>query len=362
MSDALTDMRLMSRALVLAQKGRYTAHPNPCVGAVLVRDGQIIGEGWHVRPGAPHAEIMALDMAREAAGATCYVTLEPCAHHGRTPPCCEALVAADVRKVVVATPDPNPLVSGRGLNYLRQHGIDVVTGLFVDEARALNRAFFQRMETGRPRVVVKLASTLDGATALTNADSYWITETAARHDVQRLRAQCDAIITGAGTVMADDPMLTVRSWPGGPPPETLSQPLRVVLDPQGRVPATAKIWRSGPVMRVTANHTGDDGIPTETRFVRQGRVALLPLLEHLANTHQVNQVLVEAGATLAGAFLQANLVDELYVYQAAKIVGPAQRSLVDWPPLAKMTEAHALPAPEIRRVGRDWRLKFVLNP
>jgi diaminohydroxyphosphoribosylaminopyrimidine deaminase/5-amino-6-(5-phosphoribosylamino)uracil reductase len=359
MSLAEADWQWMARALVLARQGRFTAHPNPCVGAVLVRDGKLIGQGWHRRAGEGHAEVVALAGAGDARGSTCYVTLEPCAHTGRTGPCCEALAAAGVARVVVAVEDPNPQVSGRGIAYLREKGISVDVGVLRHEARDLNAGFFKRMEQGRPRVVVKLASTLDGATALDNGDSQWITCEAARWDVQRLRAQSGAVITGAGTVVADDPRLTVRGWPGGPSPDTLQQPLRVVLDPSGRVSPSAKVFSGGHALWVTDTEVQPP--PGVERISSLGPEPLEAVLSTLATRWETNQVLVEAGAKLAAAFLKAGLVDELRIYQAARLAGPEHKPLLAWPRIERMADAWVLPEPEIRRVGTDWRLRFDLR-
>lgn len=351
----------MATALQLAERGRYTTTPNPCVGCVLVREGRIIGAGNHWRAGEPHAEVLALQAAGgQAAGATAYVTLEPCSHQGRTPPCADALIAAGVTRVVVAGQDPNPQVAGRGLARLQAAGIATECGVLAEAAQALNRGFFSRMQRQRPWVQLKLAQSLDGRTALANGASQWITGPAARQDVQYGRARACAIITGAGTVQADDPRLEVRLTPadlGLPDNMPLRQPLRVVLDSQARLGARHRIWQvPGEAVQIVTT------APQTARQVRlpagpQGQVDLDALLHWLAVERQCNEVWVEAGPTLAGAFWQARRVDELLLYIAPCVLGDAARPLLRLPELTALTQAARLQLVEQRTLGADLRLR-----
>ncbi len=358
----------MARAIRLARKGLYTTHPNPRVGCVLVRDGRIVGEGWHRRAGEPHAERNALAQAgADARGATAYVTLEPCCHQGRTPPCTMGLIEAGVKRVVVAMQDPNPLVAGDGMTLLRQAGIEVTLGVLQTEAEALNPGFIRRMTAGRPWVRCKLAMSLDGRTAMASGESKWITGEASRLDVQRLRARSDAIVTGIGTLLADDPSMNVRigadRLPGVESPEYLLQPLRVVLDSRLQTPADARmLGLAGKTLIVT---TTDDPQRTEilthagAEVLRlpagNGRVDLQRLLQQLAR-RQINEVLVEAGPTLAGAALQAGIIDELVIYTAPHIMGDEARGLFHLPGLARMQDRIALQIRDLRQVGADIRI------
>lgn len=359
MSFSPDDARYMARALVLARRGLYTTDPNPRVGCVIVRDGRVVGEGWHVRAGEPHAEILALAVAGDQArGATVYLTLEPCCHHGRTPPCSEALIAAGVARVVAAMEDPNPKVAGKGFAALAAHGILVEHGLMAAEAQALNPGFVQRMRSGRPYVRLKLAASLDGRTALASGEAKWITGEAARADVQRLRARSSAILTGIGTVLADDPSLTVRAFDIG------RQPLRVVLDEQLQMPATARLLRlPGKTVIVAAGNDAERAMALRQAGAEivvlpataDGRVSLPALMQELAR-REVNEVLVEAGATLCGALLRANLVDELVLYYAPHLLGDSARGMFALPPLADMAGRIEVQITDVRPVGRDWRL------
>ncbi|MDD1612835.1 MAG: bifunctional diaminohydroxyphosphoribosylaminopyrimidine deaminase/5-amino-6-(5-phosphoribosylamino)uracil reductase RibD, partial [Methylococcaceae bacterium] len=311
------DYRYMARALQLARNGLYTTHPNPRVGCVLVKGDQIIGEGWHVKAGDDHAEIVALKNAENAEGSTAYVTLEPCSHHGRTPPCADALIRSGVSKVVAAMQDPNPLVAGNGLTILREAGIETVCGVLEDDARRLNRGFIQRMTQGRPFVRSKLAMSLDGRTALASGESRWITSGAARQDVHRLRAQSSAILTGIDTVLADDPALTARI------DEDVLQPLRIVLDTQLRMPASAQLAKLPGRSLILTCCDDQNKIASlrKARFeihhleAKNGRIDLNGLMTFLAG-QQINELLVETGPTLNGALLAENLVDEWIVYMA----------------------------------------------
>lgn len=360
----MNDQGYMARALELARQGLYSTHPNPRVGCVIVRDGQIVGEGWHVRAGEPHAEVHALRQAGELAhGATAYVTLEPCSHFGRTPPCAEALVQAGVVRVVAAMQDPNPQVAGRGLERLRSVGIEVCSGVLEAEARELNVGFIKRMESGLPHVRVKLAMSLDGRTAMASGESQWITGPAARAAVQRLRARSSVVITGADTVLMDAARLTVRSDELGVSPEQAAlalgrPPLRVLVDGRGRVPLSAPFFQAGPALVVTALDTPVDYVAAGHECLAlpgEGEhVDLAALLRTLAG-RGANEVLIEAGPRLAGAFAQQGLVDEFQIFMAGKFLGSSARPLLDWP-LQRMAEVPELRIREIRAVGDDWRI------
>lgn len=362
------DSRHMARAIQLARKGLYTTHPNPRVGCVLAGPEGVVGEGYHRRAGEPHAERIALTMAgARARGATAYVTLEPCCHQGRTGPCTQALIEAGVARVLVAMRDPNPLVAGKGMQLLRQAGISVEQGAMEQAAVDLNPGFISRMERGRPWVRCKLAMSLDGRTAMASGESKWITGPAARLDVQLLRARSDAIVTGIGTVLADDPSMNVRldvdQLPGVESAAYRLQPLRIVLDPRLEMPAHAGMIRLPGKTLVVAS---GDPRKRRTELEQAGaEVALLPgdegridlgiLLEHLAD-RQINEVLIEAGPTLAGAALGAGLIDELVLYAAPHIMGDGARGLFRLPGLARMEQRKALEIVDLRIVGRDIRI------
>ena len=365
-AQAVLDQRSMTRALELARKGVYSTHPNPRVGCVIVVAGQVVGEGWHARAGEPHAEVHALRQAgAKARGATAYVTLEPCSHHGRTPPCAEALVQAGVARVVAAMQDPNPQVAGRGLARLQEAGIEVVCGVLESQARELNVGFIKRMQYGLPYVRVKLAMSLDGRTAMASGESQWITGPAARAAVQRLRARASVVLTGADTVLVDGARLTVRPDELGLNAELTAlamtrPPLRVLVDGRLRVPLNAPFYQAGKALVATCAAAGarqlflDDGHELLAVSGSNGHVDLRKLLLELA-ARGVNEVLVEAGPRLAGAFARQGLVDEYQLFVAAKFLGSSARPLLDWP-LAKMAEAQELQIVEMRAVGDDWRI------
>ncbi len=366
------DAHYMARALELARKGLYSTHPNPRVGCVIVRDGQVIGEGWHVRAGEPHAEVHALRQAGELArDATVYVTLEPCSHFGRTPPCAEALVQAGVARVVVAMRDPNPQVAGRGLLRLLDAGIAVHSGVLESEARLLNQGFLKRMEHGLPFVRVKLAMSLDGRTAMASGESQWITGPAARSAVQRLRARSSVVITGADTVLTDQARLTVRPDELGLGAELTAlaeqrPPLRLLIDGRLRVPLDAPFFRAGPALVATCaaatarERYQEDGHELLAVSGSKGHVDLRKLLVELAG-RGINEVLVEAGPRLAGAFARQGLVDEYQIFVAGQFLGSSARPLLDWP-LNQMSEAPRLKIVEMRAVGADWRVIAVPDP
>lgn len=352
----------MAQALRLAERGAWTTKPNPMVGCVITRGDVVVGEGWHQRAGGPHAEIHALQAAGEQAhGATAYVTLEPCAHTGRTGPCADALVAAGVSRVVAAMRDPFPQVAGQGFERLRATGIAVEAGLMEAQARHLNHGFLSRVERGRPWVRVKLATSLDGRSALASGESKWISGEAARRDVQHWRARSGAILTGAGTVLADDPQLTVRLDETVPASQReFVAPLRVVLDPGLATVARGRVREGGaPTLYV---HAPDTKLPRGldaqlvSAPVKGGRFELEAVLRLLAERHQVNEVQVEAGATLAGALLRAGLVDELLLYMAPILLGAQARPLFDGLDIASMAERMQMTLVETRQLGADTRL------
>lgn len=354
------DEAAMRRALELAARGLYSTHPNPRVGAVLARDGEIVGEGWHERPGEAHAEPRAIRAAGERArGATAYVTLEPCSHHGRTPPCVDALLAAGVRRVVYAIGDPDPRVNGRGEKLLRDAGVKVESGLLAREAEAINAGFLMRNRRGRPFIRLKSAASLDGATALANGASQWITAEEARADVQHWRAQSGAVLTSAATVLADDPRLDVRI-------ETERQPLRVVLDRRRQVERKARIFRPpGEVLLFAAPKPREEA-KGEERFgpARVERVRVirghldLPRVFAKLGGLAINEVLVESGPRLAGALFAAGLVDEWLLYLAPKLLGKGAKPLADLPRLTKLAAARQFDILESQTVGPDLRLRL----
>lgn len=353
----------MAQALNLARQGMFTTTPNPRVGCVIVKNNQLIGAGAHLKAGEPHAEVHALRQAgAETAGADVYVTLEPCSHHGRTPPCVEAVIAANPKRVIIAMQDPNPLVAGRGVAALECRGIEVVVGVMESESRALNPGFISRMTRGLPYVRSKIAASLDGRTALNNGKSQWITGEQARLDVQQWRAQSCAILTGSGTVLADNPNMTVRLE------NTKRQPLRVVVDSGLQMPVGSKMLEpaglsNGPVL-IAYSHDRHDRAATLARagaeLVCMGemahRVDLKALLQMLAH-RGINEVLVEAGQGLNGALLQAGLIDEFIFYYAPKLMGDAAKAMFAMPELIAMQQAIDLQVLDVRQVGRDIRLR-----
>ena len=363
------DHRHMARALRLAERGRYTTMPNPRVGCVLVKAGQVVGEGWHIRAGEGHAEVNALAAAGDQArGATAYVSLEPCNHTGRTGPCSQALIDAGIARVVYAMEDPNPLVAGAGLERLRAAGVEVDGPLLEDQARALNPGFLKRMERRRPLVRCKLAMSLDGRTAMASGDSKWITGPKARADVQRLRARSCAIVSGIGSILQDNSSLTVRAAELGlANAEQIAQrqPLRVILDSRLQLPRDALLLRQpGAILLVhngSANPAQLSDWPEAVELLalpgRDGRIDLEALVRELAK-RQCNEVLVEAGATLAGAFLRRGLLDEILVYMAPKLLGSQGRPLFELP-LDTMSAALALKITDMRALGQDWRITAV---
>lgn len=345
----------MARALRLAERGRTSTHPNPRVGCVIVRAGEVVGEGEHLRAGEPHAEVHALRQAGDRArGADLFVTLEPCSHHGRTPPCAEAVIAAGITRVWIAMQDPFPAVAGRGIDALRAAGIAVEIGLMQAEAQRLNRGFVSRLTRGRPHVTLKLGASLDGRTAMASGESQWITSAEARADVHRLRADAGAVMTGVATVMADDPQLNARDVAG-----EIRQPDRIVIDSQARVPAKARIWAPG-ARRLWLVGRDPVQVPDGVEVLRvpmsaDDSVDLGGALAALAQ-QQVNEVLLECGPRLAGAFLQQQLVDEVVAYVAPTLLGHEARPFAYLPGLDRLSQRLHLQWLDVRQIGPDLKL------
>jgi diaminohydroxyphosphoribosylaminopyrimidine deaminase / 5-amino-6-(5-phosphoribosylamino)uracil reductase len=360
---SIADHTYMTLALRLAERGLYTTQPNPRVGSVIVKNHQIIGQGAHLKAGEPHAEVFALrEAGANAEGADAYVTLEPCNHHGRTPPCVDALIKAGVKRVVVAMQDPNPLVAGNGIKRLQAHGIEVEVGLMEAESKSLNLGFISRMTSALPYVRCKIAASLDGRTALNNGKSLWITGEPARLDVQHWRAQSCAIVTGIGTVLTDNPTMNVRLA------NTSRQPLRVIVDSNLQTPIDCKVLNPellviSPVLIAyaqDANHKASALTATGAHLLHlpneNGRVNLHALLTNLA-TRGVNEVLLEAGQGLNGAFLQAGLVDEFIFYYAPKLMGADAKGMFAIPELIEMQQATDLQVFDVRQIGQDIRVR-----
>jgi diaminohydroxyphosphoribosylaminopyrimidine deaminase/5-amino-6-(5-phosphoribosylamino)uracil reductase len=372
--SATDDLRFMAKAIQLARHGLYTTAPNPHVGCLLVKDGKVVGEGSHYQAGGPHAERAALSEAGEQAkGATAYVTLEPCCHHGRTSPCSDALIEAGVSRVVIAMLDPNPKVAGQGVSQLQQAEIQTESGLLQTEAEALNPGFIKRMTKGLPLVRCKLAMSLDGRTAMADGESKWITSDAARLDVQKLRAKSSAIITGIETVLSDDPSMNVRlsaeALQGVKSDQDIIQPLRLVMDSKLRTPPTAKIL-SLPGETIIAYAEGEPAVITALKDAGatlchlpgpSGQVEPKKVLRYLAD-REINEVLIEAGPTLAGRFLATNLIDELVIYMAFHLMGDGAHGLFNLPGLEKMSRRINLEVSDMRRLGPDLRITAQLKP
>ena len=364
------DAEFMQLALDLAKQGEFTAAPNPAVGCVLVKNGQIVGKGFHAKAGEPHAEVMALREAGDnARGATAYVTLEPCAHYGRTPPCAKGLVDAGVRNVIAAMYDPNPLVAGKGLGILADAGIESAVGLLKENAEELNKGFLKRMRTGRPFVQLKLAMSIDGKTAMANGESKWITGAQARADVQQYRAKASAILSTSQTVLADNPSLNVR-WAELPQEvqaryteQHLRQPVRVILDSAHKVRSDFNLFLTdSPVWLAGRDKFELNGFPASTEYLQlipnQGESHLQTLMTELGR-RQINTLWVEAGATLAGALIAENLVDELIIYMAPKLLGDQARDLCHLPNLTKLADAPLWELQLCEPVGNDLKLIYI---
>ena len=350
------DLFWMRRAIELARLGQYSTKPNPNVGCVIVKDAQLLGEGFHPRAGQPHAEVFALRQAAEQAqGATAYVTLEPCAHYGRTPPCAKALVDAGVAKVVVACPDPNPLVAGKGVQILQDAGIQVSVGVAEAEAAQLNAGFLKAMATGMPYVRLKIASSLDGRTAMASGESKWITGAAARADVQHWRAISAAVITGIDTVLADDCLLNVRQLAAVDDLHNVVQPKRIILDRQGRLPLSAQILQQPETVMVMGPYRAELAALGVIQLAVQ---PLASLLAELVKQHQVYNVLVEAGATLSTAFLQESLVDEVISYVAPTLLGQSARAMFN-AEFEQMVEQLRFKLCDVTQLGDDVRLRLI---
>ncbi|MFT6899973.1 MAG: diaminohydroxyphosphoribosylaminopyrimidine deaminase [Colwellia sp.] len=371
------DYHFMQRAIILAKEGHFTTSPNPRVGCVLINKGEVVGEGYHQKAGEGHAEVNALTMAGEKAkGATAYVTLEPCSHYGRTPPCAEGLIKAGVKHVIAAMVDPNPKVAGNGLKMLEQAGISTQHGLLTAAAEALNIGFIKQMTSGLPYVRCKLAASLDGKTAMKNGESKWITSPQARQDVQRLRAQSCAIISGADSILMDNAKMTVRWSELGElrnsyKKELVRQPVRVVIDTKNRLtPHLAFFNENSPIILI---RNTIENIHQWPHFVKQVPLPFTPtstgeqyidlraLLKYLAQLN-LNDVLIESGARLAGAFIEQDLVDELILYQAPKLMGADSKSLVNMESIENLSQAKALNISDIRMIGRDIRIIAKLLP
>ena len=370
-----SDYQHMSRALQLARRGLYSTDPNPRVGCVIVKDDVVLSEGWHQKAGQAHAEIEALknakgnNLSENLSGATCYVTLEPCAHHGRTPPCTESLINAGIKKVIAATIDPNPLVAGKGLRQLKEAGIETASGLMEAQAGELNPGFRMRMQQGRPFVRCKLAMSLDGKTALSNGESKWISSSESRMDVQKLRARSSAIMTGIGTVIADDPSMNVRLSESSEWAKNGRQPLRVILDSDLEISPEANI------LNVTGKaiifHQSDNkdrieklenkGAEIITVEGARGSIFLKLVLNYLATEKEINEILLETGSTLAGEMLQAGFIDELIIYIAPALLGQDGKGLFQLPVLDNMSDRISLYFSDIRSIGKDIRIKATVN-
>lgn len=370
-SFSLQDVEFMQLALQLAEQGQFTTSPNPSVGCVLVKEGNIVGKGFHFKAGEPHAEVMALrDAGEKAKGATAYVTLEPCSHFGRTPPCAKGLIESGVARVIAAMEDPNPQVAGKGLGMLTAAGIESAVGLLSENAEQLNKGFLKRMRTGQPFVQLKMAMSLDGRTAMASGESKWITGEAARQDVQQERAKSSAILSTAKTVLADDPRLNVR-WEQLPahiqkvyPREQLRQPIRIILDRHHQVTPQNQLFQiESPVWLVSGQMRDMREFPDFCQHIQLDNLCkdnnLLPLMQELGR-RQINTLWIEAGATLAGALIEQALVDELMIYMAPKLLGNQAKGLCELPNLTALADAPQWQLTQTLPIGTD--LKLVYQP
>ncbi|ORU91781.1 MAG: riboflavin biosynthesis protein RibD [Cycloclasticus sp. symbiont of Poecilosclerida sp. N] len=358
------DRRFMAQAVALAKKGQYSVKPNPCVGCVIVQRNQIIAEGWHEKAGEPHAEVRALKQAGKAAKkSTVYVTLEPCSHYGKTPPCADALIEADVSRVIIVMQDPNPLVAGQGVEKLRAAGIDVSVGLLEEESANLNKAFAYKMLTGKPYVMSKIAMSLDGKTAMESGESQWITGTAAREDVHRLRAQSDIVLTGVGTVLADNPKLTARDGLGD---LRVQQPQRVVLDSNLKIPNDAAVLSSDAhttILTCSKNQQAISALEAKgcnvvTIVADENNQVDLQAVYGWLCTLPINSVMIEAGALLNGACLQAGMVDELIVYMAPSVLGSDAGGAFSMPTVTRLDDKIQLNYEQMDTLGNDIKLIY----
>jgi len=370
------DIFYMQKAIDLAKKGLYSTKPNPAVGCILVKEGLIIAEGWHQKAGQPHAERVALANAGDKAeGSTAYVTLEPCSHYGKTPPCADALIEAKVARLVVAMQDPNPLVSGQGIQRIKNAGIEVAVGVLESEAIAINLGFIRKMEKQLPFVRLKLASSLDGRTAMENGESHWITGEESRQEVHKIRALSGALITGIGTVLADNPSLTVRLSGADLAKLNLTQenchPLRVVLDPNLSMPENAKMLSlPGRTILMTSKETVDrspeiielfhhKGVEIVAVSAQDDHLDIESVLSYLAKEENINDVMVESGAIVAGAFMQSGLVNELHSFIAPSLMGNAAKPMFVLPEIQSMNQKINLQIQSIDRFGEDVRLILI---
>jgi diaminohydroxyphosphoribosylaminopyrimidine deaminase / 5-amino-6-(5-phosphoribosylamino)uracil reductase len=361
---AAHDYQFMSRAIQLAMRGRYTCDPNPRVGCVITKDNQIIAEGWHAISGEAHAEINALNQCDDVSGSTVYITLEPCSHHGRTPPCSEALIKANVKEIIIAMLDPNPLVSGSGVKKLEDAGITVKQGLLEVEAAKLNPGFIKRMRSSMPYVRCKMAMSLDGRTALENGNSQWISSEESRRDVHHLRAASSAVLTSVDTLMKDDASLNARELDFD-----VTQPLRVIIDRQLKTPSQAKVFNvsndvSGKVIIYTEIKDNKrvaelESVGAEVVSIDKSGSWLSEVFSHLAKEYEVNEVMIEAGSTFSGALIEADLVDEIIVYMASILLGDTAQSLFKLSPLKEISDARKLNLADVRQIGNDLRLTYI---
>ena len=369
MNTILNDQAFMAKALRLANKGLYTTRSNPRVGCVIVKNNSIIGQGFHAYPGEPHAEINALNDVKDSVEkATVYVTLEPCVHHGKTPPCSQALVDANVSRVVIAMLDPNPIVNGKGFQQLQTNNIKTTCNIMAAEAAALNKGFIKRCTNNRPYITVKSAISLDGKTALSSGESKWISSDASRKDVQKLRARSCAILTGIETVLSDDPSLSVRLDKHELElRKEIQQPIRVVLDTQLRIPLNAKILQpANEVIIYTCSNNSEKlsalkslNIEVVQKQRHNNGISMKNIMADLAS-REINEVLVEAGSTLVGSLLEEKLVDEMIVYMAPHIMGNASSGLADIPNIKTMQDRIQLEMQEFRKIDQD--IKMIFNP
>lgn len=358
------DYQFMSRAIQLAKRGRYTCEPNPRVGCVITKNNQSLAEGWHIVAGEGHAEINALNQCDDASDTTVYITLEPCSHHGRTPPCVEALIKAQVKEVIIAMRDPNPLVSGEGIKQLENAGIKVKQGLLEAEAIKLNPGFIKRMTSKLPYVLCKMAMSLDGCTALANGDSQWISSEESRSDVHRLRAASGAMVTSVDTVIKDDALLNARGLD-----LDIKQPLRVIIDRQLKTLVQAKIFSlasnlAGKIIIYTEQNEDNARVNelksagAEIVSIAKSETWLKDVFSHLAKEYEINNVMVEAGSTFSGALIEAGLVDELVIYMAALLLGNTSQPLLKLQPIEKLGDAKKIDLLDVRQIGKDLRLTY----
>lgn len=353
------DFQFMSQAIKLARRGHYTCDPNPRVGCVVTKNNELLAEGWHAVAGEAHAEINALNDCEDASGSTAYITLEPCSYQGRTPPCVNALIKAQIREVIIAMVDPNPAVSGTGIKQLQAAGITVKQGLLEAEARKLNPGFIQRMTLGRPYVRCKVAMSVDGCTALANGQSQWISSEASRRDVHKLRANCSAILATAESVIQDNALLNARGLSFD-----FKQPIRVIIDRELKLSKQLKLFSTpGKVIIYTQQKDNEtiselEKVGAEVIILPQSELWLEGMFSHLAKEYEINDVMVEAGATFTGVLIDADLVDEAIIYMAPMLLGHDAQTLFKLNKLDKLSEAKQLEMLDVRQIGKDVRLTY----